>query len=180
MLNCDDVTVKTKITMLIKQIDTRNNMKHEWKQFEVIFNEKHQNFISRIKETYPELTSKDLRFCAYIRMNMGTKEIAQLLNITDKGVEKSRWRRRKKFGIETGVDLNHFNTIFISFLSQQTLPNCHINRCCNLNILSISFSKVDGVTTCLYNTCIVGEIFIKWQVITLCNYLVTKDLWCLN
>lgn len=108
LLNSDDVTVKTKITMLIKQIDTRNNMKHEWEQFEVIFNEIHQNFISRIKETYPELTSKDLRFCAYIRMNMGTKEIAQLLNITDKGVEKSRWRLRKKFGIETGVDLNHF------------------------------------------------------------------------
>lgn len=108
LLNSDDSVIKTQITSLIKQIDSKNNMKHEWEQFEVIFNEIHQNFISRIKEGYPELTSKDLRFCAYVRMNLGSKDIAELLNITDKGVEKSRWRIRKKFGIDTGTDLNHF------------------------------------------------------------------------
>jgi DNA-binding CsgD family transcriptional regulator len=68
----------------------------------------HQDFILRLKETYPALTPKELRLCAYLRMNLSSKEIAPLMNISVRGLEISRYRLRKKLNINHEVNLTDF------------------------------------------------------------------------
>lgn len=67
-----------------------------------------QGFFKTLKNKYPELTTNDLRLCSYLRMNFSTKEIAQLLNISTRGVEMSRHRLRKKLGLQHDENLVEF------------------------------------------------------------------------
>jgi len=61
-----------------------------------------------LKESYPDLTPNELKLCAYLRMNLSSKEIAQLLNITVKGVEVARYRLRRKLQLQPEVLLPDF------------------------------------------------------------------------
>ncbi|MCU4163737.1 two-component regulator propeller domain-containing protein [Carboxylicivirga caseinilyticus] len=79
-----------------------------WEDFEMRFDMAHNNFIKRLKEDFPDLTSKDLKMCAYLRMNLSTKEMAQLLNMTVRGVETARYRIRKRMNLESSENLNEF------------------------------------------------------------------------
>ncbi len=94
-----------KISKLISQ-DIESE--HDWELFEKLFDQAHQDFFKRLKETFPQLTQSDLRLSAYIRMNLSSKEIAPLLNITLRGVEERRYRLRKRIGLETNDNLNDF------------------------------------------------------------------------
>ena len=67
-----------------------------WEQFELHFNEIHDNFIKRLKAAHPNLTARDIRLCAYLRMNLASKEIAPLMGISYRGIEALRYRVRKK------------------------------------------------------------------------------------
>ncbi len=67
-----------------------------------------QGFFKVLKDKYPDLTPNDLRLCAYLRLNLSTKEIAQLLNISNRGVEISRHRLRKKLNIKKDEHLYEF------------------------------------------------------------------------
>ena|GEM_PF-3739805 len=69
----------------------------------------HEQFLNKIKEMHPELTSKDLRLCAYLRMNLSSKEIAPLLRISVRGVENHRYRVRKKNETRTRRKINRFD-----------------------------------------------------------------------
>ena len=60
-----------------------------------------KEFFKKIKSLHPALTSNDLRLCAYLRLNLTSKEIAPLLNISVRSVEIKRYRLRKK------MDLTH-------------------------------------------------------------------------
>ena len=61
-----------------------------WKQFAVHSDRVYRDFLQRLRERYPQLSPNDYRLCAYLRMNLNTKEIAHLLNISVRGVEGSR------------------------------------------------------------------------------------------
>lgn len=61
-----------------------------------------------MKAKFPGLSSTDLKLCAYLRLNLSSKEIAQLLNISLKGVEISRYRVRKKLQLSTETNLYDF------------------------------------------------------------------------
>jgi len=80
----------------------------DWTHFSIYFDQVHNNFLSNIKAKFPELSSTDLKLCAYLRLNLSSKEIAQLMNISLKGVEISRYRIRKKFNILPEVNLYDF------------------------------------------------------------------------
>ena len=103
-----DSTVKAKMTQLKKRIDKEIDNQHQNQIFETYFEEVHEDFFQRLKEQFPDLSPKDLRLCAYIRMNMSTKEIATLLNISERGVEISRYRLRKKLDLSREVNLSTF------------------------------------------------------------------------
>jgi DNA-binding CsgD family transcriptional regulator len=79
-----------------------------WKTFETHFDQAHQNFFKRLKTTYPDLTPNDLKLSAYLKLNLTTKEIAPLLNISVRGVEVHRYRLRKRLGLETDQNLVEF------------------------------------------------------------------------
>jgi DNA-binding CsgD family transcriptional regulator len=83
-------------------------MKKNWEQFAVHFDRVHSNFLVSLKNSYPNLTASDLKLCAYLRLNLTSKEIAQIMNITIKGVELGRHRLRKKLGIQPDVNLVNF------------------------------------------------------------------------
>lgn len=80
----------------------------DWYRFALHFDQVHNNFLSNLKVKYPQLSPTDLKLCAYLRLNLSSKEIAQLLNISLKGVEVSRYRLRKKLNLATEVNLHDF------------------------------------------------------------------------
>lgn len=93
---------------IIRTIDQNISTSHDWKVFETNFNQVHESFLKKLTNQYPDLSHGDLKLAAYLRMNLSTKEIAQLLNITIRSVELKRYRLRKKLGIETEENLSDF------------------------------------------------------------------------
>lgn len=80
----------------------------EWEVFEKLFDQAHENFFQRLKSDYPGLTPSDLRLCAYLRLNLSSKEIAPLLNISVRGVEERRYRLRKRLHLASEQNLTEF------------------------------------------------------------------------
>lgn len=85
-----------KIFSVIKMIDRNLNNKDDWKFFEEAFNNADKDFLKKVKSSHPSLTNNDLRLCAYLRLNLSSKDIAPLLNISLSSVEIKRYRLRKK------------------------------------------------------------------------------------
>jgi ligand-binding sensor domain-containing protein/DNA-binding CsgD family transcriptional regulator len=101
----NDESLKEKIASLIGKIDKDIDTNKQWEVFETAFDEVHEDFLTRLKSRYPALTPNELRLCAYLRMNISTKEIAPLMNISIRGVEICRYRVRKKLNIERDTNL---------------------------------------------------------------------------
>ncbi len=93
------------IKAVIRTIDRNINNDDDWKFFEDAFNNADKDFLRKIKSVHPELTANDLRLCAYLRLNLSSKEIAPLLNISVRSVEVKRYRLRKK------INLPHENSL---------------------------------------------------------------------
>lgn len=93
------------ITDLIKDTEKINA---NWEAFAAHFDELNDGFLNKLKKQYPQLTNTDLKMCTYIKLNLTTKEVSQLLNITVRGVEVSRYRIRKKIGLQTEQSLSNF------------------------------------------------------------------------
>ncbi|ANW96476.1 LuxR family transcriptional regulator [Wenyingzhuangia fucanilytica] len=96
------------INTVIKIIDKNLNHTDDWKVFEEAFNNADKDFTKKIKDLHPSLTSNDLRLCAYLRLNLSSKEIAPLLNISSKSVEVKRYRLRKKMNLENDENLTDY------------------------------------------------------------------------
>ena len=96
---------ETELKKIIKSISEDDNMDQEWENFTVHFDKVHSDFISALKEKHPGISNNEVKLCAYLRMNLSTKEMAQLMNISVRGVEVSRYRLRKKLELATEVSL---------------------------------------------------------------------------
>lgn len=94
-----------KITHLI---DTHISSDHDWQVFEMNFNQVHEQFFKKLKIDFPELTPGDLKLAAYLKMNLSSKEIAPLLNISIRSVENKRYRLRRKLNLDEEVNLTDF------------------------------------------------------------------------
>ena len=94
--NIDDAN---NIKHVIKIIDRNLNNNDDWHVFEEAFNNADKDFLKKIKQAHPSLTSNDLRLCTYLRLNLSSKEIAPLLNISARSVEVKRYRLRKKMNL---------------------------------------------------------------------------------
>jgi ligand-binding sensor domain-containing protein/DNA-binding CsgD family transcriptional regulator len=95
----------SRINMIIRKIDKETSNDESWSVFETNFEQVHEDFLKRLREKHPDITPKELKLSAYLRMNISSKEIATLLNITTRGVEISRYRLRRKFGLERNQNL---------------------------------------------------------------------------
>lgn len=85
---------------ITKKIDENISSHDDWNLFETNFERAHEQFLQKLKNMFPELTPKDLRLAAFLRMNLSSKEIAPLLGISVRGVENHRYRLRKKMGLD--------------------------------------------------------------------------------
>ncbi|MCB9289778.1 MAG: tetratricopeptide repeat protein [Lewinellaceae bacterium] len=79
-----------------------------WELFLERFEAVYQGYQKKVLESYPSVTSNDLRLMALIKMNLSSKEIANLLNLSNEGIKKARYRLRKKLDIETAESLDEF------------------------------------------------------------------------
>lgn len=93
---------------IIKEIDKNISSKEDWNFFETAFNHADKDFFKKVKKAHPELTTNDLKLCVYLRLNMTSKEIAPLLNISHRSVEIKRYRLRKKINLDKSVNLNNY------------------------------------------------------------------------
>ncbi|MFB9271263.1 MULTISPECIES: helix-turn-helix and ligand-binding sensor domain-containing protein [Flavobacteriaceae] len=94
------VNEKDRIKPVIKIINKNLSNTGDWKLFEEAFNNADSDFLKKIKTVHPNLTPNDLRLCAYLRLNLSSKEIAPLLNISPRSVEIKRYRLRKKMELD--------------------------------------------------------------------------------
>ena len=99
---------KHQISQLLKKINKEIKNEQYQEVFNDYFDEVHSDFVSRFKEAYPQLTPRELRLSAYLRMNLSSKEIAPLMNISVRGLEISRYRLRKKLNMDNTVNLTDF------------------------------------------------------------------------
>lgn len=104
-LAANDEILRGRISSLIAKISKDIDHNKQWEVFETAFDEVHEDFLNRLKARFPSLTPKELRLCAYLRMNISTKEIAPLMNISIRGVEICRYRVRKKLNIDRDTNL---------------------------------------------------------------------------
>ena len=105
MKRVDNEQVVSELKKMIKALSEDDNIDKEWENFAKHFDQVHSDFVIKLKEKHPAISGNELKLCAYLRMNLSTKEIAQLMNISVRGVEISRYRLRKKLGITTEVSL---------------------------------------------------------------------------
>lgn len=94
-----------KILHILKE---ENKLDKDWEQFAFHFDSVHAGFLKILKQRYPLVSAHELKLCAYLRMNLSSKEIAQLENISVRGVEISRYRLRKKLQLPTETNLFDF------------------------------------------------------------------------
>ena len=97
---------------MIKVINDAEKMDNDWENFVYHFDKAHNSFTMNLKQKFPKLTANELKLCTFLRLNLSTKEIAQLMNISLRGVELSRYRLRKKLELPTETSLfEFFNSI---------------------------------------------------------------------
>jgi len=96
------------VSKVVKIIDKNLNNTDDWKMFQEAFNNADKKFLDKVKEKHPDLTPNDLRLCAYLRLNLSSKEIAPLLNISPRSVEVKRYRLRKKMDLEHNANLTNY------------------------------------------------------------------------
>lgn len=97
---------------LIRKLDHELKNEDYWKEFNLYFNEVDQKFLDEIVKKHPKLTKNDLRMCSLLRMNLSTKEIASLLNISVRAVEQSRYRLKKRLDLDKDIDLSKYISSF--------------------------------------------------------------------
>ncbi|MBC3846779.1 tetratricopeptide repeat protein [Winogradskyella echinorum] len=90
---------------VINTINLDINNDSNWDQFRNYFEEVHKDFNSNVMRTYPDVSNNDLRLMSLLKMNLSSKEIANILNISIEGVKKARYRLRKKLNLNTEESL---------------------------------------------------------------------------
>jgi DNA-binding CsgD family transcriptional regulator len=85
-------SIKSVITNITKNISEEDS----WNVFKEAFDNADKDFLKKVKLAHPSLTPNDLRLCAYLRLNLSSKEVAPLISISVRSVEIKRYRLRKK------------------------------------------------------------------------------------
>jgi len=100
-----DEETKFQFTKLNKSILKEVNADKSWKDLEKHIKNVHFEFLKRLKEKHPAISPRELDLSTYLLMNMSTKEIAEIMNISGGGVELARYRLRKKLELNKKENL---------------------------------------------------------------------------
>lgn len=112
MLSRFDHDGRHELQTVLRMLKSRDNSEQLWKEFEHRFNELNQGFITRLSSHYPTLSPSEVRLCAMLRLQMSTKDIAELIQRSTRTIENTRNSVRKKMGLSSGDNLvQHLLTI---------------------------------------------------------------------
>ena len=98
---------KSIISSLVSSLNDKSN-DHLWNEFEICFEKVHHNFYENLNEKLPDLSVREKRLCAFLRMNMNTKEIAAITFQSPNAIDVAKHRLRKKLGISSDEDFTNF------------------------------------------------------------------------
>lgn len=101
-----------KLRQVLRMLDKELEGEDYWKEFNLYFDQVDKQFLKSIKKQHPKLTQNDIRLCSLIRLNLSTKEIASLLNVSVRGVEQSRYRLKKRLDLQSGRNLVEYISEF--------------------------------------------------------------------
>ncbi|HMB65035.1 MAG TPA: LuxR C-terminal-related transcriptional regulator [Eudoraea sp.] len=108
LINKEKFSNQQRYRSFMKKLNSSINDDEDWRHFEVNFKELHEDFFEVLLNRYKTLTPKDLKLCAYLKMNLSSKEIAPLMGISTRGVEIHRYRLRKKLRIDGSQNISNF------------------------------------------------------------------------
>jgi streptogramin lyase/DNA-binding transcriptional regulator YiaG len=97
-----------KLRSLEKTVNSELQNEDAWQQFNLYFDQVNNNFTERLLKQFPNLTVNDVRNCILIKLNLSIKEMAALLNISTQGVEKGKYRLKKRLNLNVEDDLTEF------------------------------------------------------------------------
>ncbi len=104
-----ETTVNKEATKEIRKLIRKSvSITNDWENFKVHFDKVHPHFFKKLMERNTGLSQNDMRHCAYMRMQLSTKEIARLLGINPTSVQMSRVRLKKKLNLGKQDDLRHY------------------------------------------------------------------------
>ncbi len=107
------INPKVNISKTIRKLDRELESEDYWKEFNLYFNEVDTKFIDSIVFKHKNLTQNDVRLCGLLRLNLSTKEISTLLNVSIRGVEKSKYRLKKRLELTPEEDLLQYIRNFL-------------------------------------------------------------------
>lgn len=96
------------VSRIIRQVDATRNQSNDWELFEAQFRSTHQGFIDHLLQRAPMLSPTELKVCAMMKINLSTKEIANILCCSARTVEHHRYKVRSKLGLGTEDNLGTF------------------------------------------------------------------------
>ncbi len=109
-LTSKDVAQKRTFKDLLKKINDNLNLDSDWDQFKLHFENVNTGFFDELQKRHPSLSAGDLKVCAYIKINLSNKEIAQMMNISVAGINKRLYRIRKKIDIDSSINISKYLT----------------------------------------------------------------------
>jgi PAS domain S-box-containing protein len=117
--NVELTEIKTRIRRIANKINNDVNNQEDWLSFRIYFENIYPSFFDNLMFSFPNLTHNEQRLCAYIKMKLSNREVANLLYISIKAVETARYRLKKKLGLKNEVKLNNY----INNLGQHESPS---------------------------------------------------------
>jgi len=106
--NAEQNSIISRLSRLEKNIRENIQSDDNWKKFEENFDLVYENYLKRLGDAYPELNVTDKKICAYIKMDLSSKDMAPLLNMTVRSIETNRYRIRQKLGLDRENNLSDF------------------------------------------------------------------------
>ncbi len=104
----NDNETRVNLNKLSLMITQDLSIDRDREKFQMHINEQNSNFIHRLGESFPSMTENEKRLASLLRLNLSSKEIASILNISPKSVEMNRYRLRKKLKVEPKINLTDF------------------------------------------------------------------------
>jgi tetratricopeptide (TPR) repeat protein len=101
----DNPDLRSQVNKIKKVIEGDSSLESDWEGFKMHFEKVHPQFFRRLEETFPRLTPKDTRLCAYLVLDLSAKEIAQIFNISPESVRKQKQRLKEKLDLEQDDDI---------------------------------------------------------------------------
>jgi DNA-binding CsgD family transcriptional regulator len=108
LIDLEPASTNPTVSRVLRTIKRSLKNDDDWEFFEQAFDNADKDFLKRLKQTHELLTNHDLKLCAYLRLNLSSKEIAPLLSISVKSVDIKRYRLRKKMDLDHNQNLTEY------------------------------------------------------------------------